>query len=351
MKIALMSGAYANAGDFLIEERCKLLLEANIKKTQIDILKRNISYDDKTDLLNSYDLIVFGGGPGFQKNLYPDKVPFVSDLDALKVPVSIMGWGWKGRNTNLQTIYKKYRFSPKMLDFIRYIDHNGIPISCRDWNTVQVLRKYGINSLQMTGCPAWYDLRYINDLHVKAASPIKKICISDAAYADNLHLMNTVIEFVRSAFPFADIKLILHRGIHKRNRFLTMKDFVSQYQMSYADIAGSVTGFSQYDDCDLHIGFRVHAHIYNLSRGNRSILINEDARGSGVNDALGIRNIWINHPFITKSNRKDYLQRQLSDYLHFLTNTNFQQYETACQILCKYYVAMQKYIKSIGDLC
>lgn len=59
MKIALMSGALVNAGDFLIEERCKNLLEANLlgegQKAHIDIFKRNVSYDNQIDLLNTYD--------------------------------------------------------------------------------------------------------------------------------------------------------------------------------------------------------------------------------------------------------------------------------------------------------
>ena len=96
MQIALMSGAYVNAGDFLIEERCISLLLANISGAQVDIFKRNISYDDKIDILNAYDLIIFGGGPGFQKNVYPDKMPFVSDIDRITTPIAIMGWGWKG---------------------------------------------------------------------------------------------------------------------------------------------------------------------------------------------------------------------------------------------------------------
>lgn len=58
MKIALMSGAYVNAGDFLIEKRSRELLEANLPDVRVDILKRNVSYDGKLELLNSYDLLV-----------------------------------------------------------------------------------------------------------------------------------------------------------------------------------------------------------------------------------------------------------------------------------------------------
>ena len=64
MKLALMSGAFVNAGDFLIEDRCKALLEKFVPNAEVDVLKRNVSYDDKIDCLNSYDALIFGGGAG-----------------------------------------------------------------------------------------------------------------------------------------------------------------------------------------------------------------------------------------------------------------------------------------------
>jgi len=61
--------------------------------------------------------------------------------------------------------------------------------------------------------------------------------------------------------------------------------------INYCDISYSHEGMEIYDTCDLHIGFRVHAHIYNLSHRHRSLLIEEDNRGAGVNDALGLPRI------------------------------------------------------------
>lgn len=49
MKIAVMGGAYVNSGDFLIERRSKELVET-VTGACVDILKRNVSYDDKIDM-------------------------------------------------------------------------------------------------------------------------------------------------------------------------------------------------------------------------------------------------------------------------------------------------------------
>ena len=94
MKIVMMSGAYTNSGDFLIEKRSKEILEA-ILGSDVEVLKRNIEYDSQVAYLNKYDVIIFAGGPIFQRNIYPERIPFVSDLRKIKAPIRIMGGGWE----------------------------------------------------------------------------------------------------------------------------------------------------------------------------------------------------------------------------------------------------------------
>ena len=344
MKIALMSGAFVNAGDFLIEERCKSLLEANISDAHIDIFKRNISYDDKVDMLNDdYDMIVFGGGPGFQKNIYPDRMPFVSDISKITTPIAIMGWGWKGADCSDVEVYRGKAFSPAMQQFIHHISRQSTHIGCRDWYTVNMLKEAGITNTIMTGCPAWYRLDLIENLHLKKrgilSNPKPVIMISDPAFPENMDYMRALLETVHKAYPQAHIKILLHRGSRNIIDGLTKKLKQIRFHYEIDAISGSSEGFKQYESCDLHIGFRVHAHIYNLSMGTPSILINEDARGSGVNDALGIRNVSINK----------YLDKQLYDYFDYLEATDLYQYERACDAIKFYYAAMQKYIGELKN--
>lgn len=193
----------------------------------------------------------------------------------------------------------------------------------------------------MTGCPAWYRLDLIENLHLREknflTNPEPVIMVSDPAFPQNVNYMRVVLKTIHTAYPDARIKVLLHRGITDYNKWMISK--LSQLKMHYEieNISGSSEGFKQYDSCDLHVGFRVHAHIYNLSMGTPSILINEDARGNGVNDALGIRNVSIDK----------YLDKQLMDYFHYLEETNLYQYIRSCEAIRFYYVAMQKYIKEI----
>lgn len=342
MKIALLSGAFVNAGDFLIEQRSKALLETNIPNAHVDVLKRNLCYDDKINMLNGYDMIVFGGGPGFQRRLYPKRMPFVSNLNAVTTPVAIMGWGWKGRSCEDAVIYRKRAFTSDMMRFVEHISKQTARISCRDWYTVRMLKEQGVKNTLMTGCPAWYRMDMIHHLKPKKSAFLDKINptigISDAAFPQNAKYMRALLQILRDMWPEAKMKVLLHHGITKYNQWLTDKKDRAAIQYDVYDISGG-GGWSEYDTCDVHIGFRVHAHIYNLSMGSPSILINEDARGVGVNDALGLRDIFPGK----------YLREQLADYLDYLDVTDMRQYALACEAITYYYSLMQEYIKEISS--
>jgi hypothetical protein len=54
------------------------------------------------------------------------------------------------------------------------------------------------------------------------------------------------------------------------------------------DISGSAENLvSYYSEVDLHIGFRVHAHIYMCSTNRLSMLVTEDGRGKALRDVIG----------------------------------------------------------------
>ncbi len=341
MKIALMSGAYKNAGDFLIEKRSKEVLQYGYPEAEITIFKRNISYDDRVDELNSYDAIVFGGGPGFQKNIYPDRTPFVSNLEDIKVPCAVLGWGWKGKNIKNETIYKKNRFTPEMYNFISFLNKPGNSISCRDWYTVQMLNEYGFKDVAMTGCPAWYEVEMVKDLKYKGCtlgnSDAPYIIVSDAAFPKNIKYTGKLIEIIREKFPKARIKLLLHRGITDGNKYLTEPGFTERLNYEFEDISGSAAGFAQYDECDLHIGFRVHAHIYNLSHGNTTILINEDARGFGVNGIMGISDIAIDK----------YLKKNINILIDNVINSKGIMFCASSEVIKNQFDRMQEFVQGI----
>lgn len=68
MNAALMSGAYVNAGDFLIERRAIALIKNIFPTIQFNIFKRN-EFGNRNKELRQSDVIIFGGGPIFMNKL------------------------------------------------------------------------------------------------------------------------------------------------------------------------------------------------------------------------------------------------------------------------------------------
>lgn len=108
-----------------------------------------------------------------------------------------------------------------------------------------------------------------------------------------------IVQYLKKKFQNARIEYIFHRGT-KHDNFTPRKaereiqkviEKLKTLNIPYHDIAFGCEGFHLYDDCDLHIGYRVHAHIYNMSIRNRSILLEEDSRGAGVNEAMRLWSI------------------------------------------------------------
>ena len=121
---------------------------------------------------------------------------------------------------------------------------------------------------------------------------------------------------------------------------------------------GTADSFKIYDDAYLHIGFRVHAHIYNLSQRKRTILIEEDDRGAGVNEALGLPSLLAYNDELQiadinlrrvvnklKAKTNDNLLEQLYVYIDMIENNGDIYYENAFRLMESYYKIMCDFIE------
>ena len=296
MKIALLSGALKNAGDYLITKRCKEILEYGFDQPDIKTYIRNkpLGSDEVTEI-NQADCIVIGGGPCYKKDLYPQSLPLVGDLKDLTPRIFMLGCGWYGGTTSSKDVWS-YKFSDTSRVLLNRVEKDSGVFGCRDYYAVKVLKGNGYDKSLMTGCPAWYDLEKIQK-RLPDCKEIREIAVSDPA--DIRHYGDQSLELCKylvTRFPDAGFHYFFHRGT-KSDQY-TSQNVVSMIEkitkqlkelgFQVHDISYGVEGFSLYDTCDLHIGHRVHAHIYNLSQRRRSILIEEDSRGAGVNEPLGL---------------------------------------------------------------
>ncbi len=294
MKIALLSGADKNAGDFLIVHRSKQLLLKLIDGCKLVEFPRNKPLDSRLAELNTCDTVVFAGGPGYVPDMYPTRFPLVDDISKIEPPFFALGMGGYTPTSNIEGI----RFSERSRYLLDRIESDGFGLGCRDILTQRLLQANGYTSVRFTGCPAWFDLSKVEAaslLKTPRRDEIRSIAISDPAILRSINSPKFLVEELAKAFPNAKIKLVFHRG-WTNDEFTDTDLAMAQTQLvrwaksigvDPVDISYSHEGFTVYDTCDLHIGYRVHAHLYNISQRKPTFLIEEDGRGYGANDALG----------------------------------------------------------------
>ncbi len=352
MRIALLSGAYGNAGDSLIEARSRALLENTFPGgAEVKVYSRKRLAEDFEEI-NACDLVVFSGGPIYQRDI---RANFdVAAACRITAPLKIIGGGWKGASRSQMLPYR-YAFEPDTRRLFEKIDGNG-GLSCRDLFSVKALRAAGFESAVMTGCPAWYDLERVHELRLRpydGERPV--ICVSDPAVRRNEVFVEPLLRYLHGAFPASQIKYVLHRGRQTADYESKRRSVEALGFAELVELTPSAEAFAVYDECDLHVGFRVHAHIYRLSRRQRSVLIEEDGRGGGVNEALGLpalpaysdevqsENRWLRKGAqLVGADRNEFLLRQLEDYLTTVGNTVY--YENAFRLMASYYERMLAFL-------
>lgn len=375
MRIALLSGADKNAGDFLIVNRAKLLIEHFYPGCEIVEFKRNKSLAPVIDQANTCDAVVFAGGPGYLPNMYPEKFPLVSNLAEIRPPMFALGMGSWAPTPNVGSI----AFTKKSRVLLERLEADGFGLGCRDRLSETLLKASGFESACFTGCPAWYDLERVGEdsLIVKPSrGGVRSIAVSDPATSRYLLGARNLVERLRMEFPKARVRLVFHRGweedeftslaLAKRQQALVA--WAREADVECVDISYGSEGFSVYDECDLHVGYRVHAHLYCTSRRVPTFLIEEDGRGWGANDALGRTHISISRPlFVLRAAGKALEKtgcgfclpnRSLADTAkkmaaHVVAEVNggYPECDRACRITRASFALMRKHLEGLGRVC
>lgn len=298
----ILTGSKNNAGDFLIKYRAKELfkqLRPDRKVIDMDAWKKLSEQDLK--VINESKALVLMGGPALQKNLYPGIYPLVDDLNKIKVPITCMGIGWKSLSGNWNDS-RDYSLLESSKKLITRMQKDGLPLSVRDYHTLNVLNNVGATHGLMTGCPATYVLNKLgSSIELQG---INKVSFSlGVSFLESKSLkiqMKNLILLTKQLFGKADLDVVFHHSLS--DNFLEThngsqahlkghREFVSwlqKHNISYVDISGSAeTLIKHYEKCDLHIGYRVHAHIFMSSISKPSILIAEDGRGKALRYVFG----------------------------------------------------------------
>lgn len=301
----LLTGSKNNAGDFLIKHRAKALFAQ--ERTDRDIVDLNAWEpldQQKLEQVNSASALILMGGPSLRYEMYPGIYRLTGNLDDIKVPVTLMGVGWKSASGRWQDTYR-YPFSDSTMQLLGKAEGSGLPVSVRDYHSLNSLRFNGIRNVMMTGCPAYYDLNALGQTP-QMPRQISRVGFSlGVSFVQNAQMegqMKQQILACREYFSGAELEVLFHHSLEpnateaaygrsmsdhlKRHR--QFAEWLESNQISYRDISGSARNLIEsYSHVDLHVGYRVHAHIFMNSIGKPSLLLSEDGRAKGSQGAIG----------------------------------------------------------------
>jgi hypothetical protein len=156
----------------------------------------------------------------------------------------------------------------------------------------------------MTGCPATYDTKFFDIKIDESYKNFERVGFSlGVSFLDSEKLkkqMQLLVLNLKEYFNKSKFEVVFHHSTKKEflsthnatsshlNGHLKFIDWLNENGIEYQDISGSAENLiDYYSQCDLHIGYRVHAHIFMNSISKHSILIAEDGRGKALRSVFG----------------------------------------------------------------
>lgn len=284
--IAVTHGMRRNIGDALIHARALAILRETDGGAH-QILSIDRASTGVPPESGSWEGLVCAGGPGLRPDATESAFPVIQGLPP-GVPVFMLAQGYSGFPRVPSSSY----FDPATIRVIS--EKVSIPISVRDQITYEVCEKSGLGTV-LTGCVAWYHLPSLGQ-DLSAPTDISRIVFTPPAGPRWAGQAAQVLRRVREIWPDAEILCSFHRGMTPGNG-TSFKQSASYFAMAAAakrwgaklyDASGAdLDKIGCYLSYDLHVGYRVHAHLDFLSRRRPSLLISEDGRGEGQNISLG----------------------------------------------------------------
>ena len=251
-----------NIGDFLQFNCVEKILENKFKCKVYPIhLKR--SYDDIN--LDDYDIVVFYGSI-LSHDSYPNELKLASDLDTIKQKFMSLGCGYYGLSDMVATA------TPDTLRFLYKLSEISA-INCRGPFSEAFCTHNKIES-KIFGDSTYQG---INNVRRFKVNDIKKIALSTPIQDYiSMNQFLGISDIIEKCLPNSEIVISSHQGPTIRSK--SLKDIRPKFTEKFFenDLASYI---KFYDDMDLHIGFRLHAHLYCMARGIPSIIITTDSRG------------------------------------------------------------------------
>jgi len=309
----VLSGAKNNSGDYYIGHRARQLFRALRPDREIVEYPAWLPLDsEKLAIINRSQALLLVGGPALRPDIWPGVYPLTPDLSNIKVPIVTLGVGYKGATGDWNET-RHSGFTPASLTLLSRINKNATPSSVRDFHTLNVLQSQGFHNFVMTGCPGLYSFPHLGSQLLHAPKPILGIS-PGTTFASNASAKSQLIKVVRTLaekYGTENCRIAFHHTIDTQKyikAYGNLSAFLSAQQelaklftsagLEVVDVSGeSEAMLAFYQSVDIHVGYRVHAHLLMCSISKPSILIAEDGRGGASRGVLGglVFDAWLNN--------------------------------------------------------
>jgi hypothetical protein len=374
----ILTGSKNNAGDFLIKYRAKQLFkELRADREIIDFNGWEAFDEEKLRTVNESKALLLVGGPALVKGMRERIYKMTPDLDDIKVPIISMGIGWKSQSGNWTDTYN-YPLNREDLKLMDRVNNSGYLSSVRDYHTLNSLRFKSFDNFIMTGCPAYYDLKYIGkEFETPTINRVAfSLGVSFIESPSMEKLMKENILKTREMFLNKEFEVVFHHALDKEKYFSThgsttlhnkrhheFAQWLESNGIKYVDISGSAENLmNYYSTVDLHIGYRVHAHIFMNSVSRFSILLSEDGRAKAVKDVIGgivlDGYIYFKDGFISKVFNKllsfydrytpnSYLTKELLSNIQYEQNIDFIRMKNSRKQIDNNFKIMESFLRQL----
>ena len=289
-----VTGTIVNIGDYIYYSNSIKMVKKfkpNIKIVEVNT-RKPLREQININTLKNVKAIIIPGGPALRRDLFPQIYPIPSIVFKNNIPIIFIGIGSKVYPGTIKKI-SKLKLSKSTIKFLKYSIDHGYPIGVRDILSKNLLLENGVKDVVVNGCPAWYDLDYIGK-KLEKPQEIRKIAFSTPANPTCFNQAKKIIKRLRSEFSNASITVLFHKGLYiegGRKRLIKLNKDLATFSLregcEILDLSKNLNNLKVYDNSDLHLGYRVHGHLYVLSHRKPSFLIAEDSRGTGALMTLG----------------------------------------------------------------
>ncbi len=289
--------------------------------------------------------IIYAPGFSIVNDTYPMHYKLFPSLDRLKYFFPI-GCSFQHQIPSMKS-FLDYKYNQHTLDFLNYISQINGEIGCRDQLIVDLLKRNNIPAFY-SGDMAIYDEKFINK-EFNSPKEIKSLVVSIGHHQIYYEQLLELLKFLQKKYKNAKLFISLHSRPNNLN--LSLANTAIQLGFNILNLSGDISNLELYENIDIHIGYRLHGHIYFLSQRKPSILLIEDARSYGLSRTNGTKTGCID-AFDEKQNLTNKTAvNQVKDLLEKSEFMRFKNYDKIFNFIDRSYSNLSNYLnKKITEL-